>query len=66
MESEWGKCDCCGEERGLGRTYFRYDIDCECCNGKEHFEIVYHCGYCEPTDPGFRKIKLSKELKHKI
>jgi hypothetical protein len=66
MYSEWGICECCGEERVIGRTYFHYEIDCECCHGKEHFEIVYHCGYCEAKDPGIRKIELSKELKHKI
>ena len=66
MDSEWGTCEYCNKERGLGRTYFRYDIDCECCNGKQHFEIVYHCGDCEPKDSGIRKIQLSNELKHKI
>ncbi len=66
QEMEWGICDYCGNEGGLGRTYFEYDIDCKCCHGKQHYEIVYHCSKCEAKNPGIRKIELSKELKHKI
>jgi len=65
-EMEGGTGEYCGNEGGLGRTYFHYEIDCECCNGKEHFEIVWHCGKCEAKDPGIRKIQLSKESKHKL
>jgi hypothetical protein len=64
-DSEWGICDCCGNDGPIVRTYYRYDVKCECCNNK-HFEIVYHCIKCEPTDPGIRKIQLSNEQKHKI
>lgn len=62
--SEWGKCDYCDYEGPISRHYFRYDINCDCCN-HNHFEIVWHCNKCEPVDPGVRKIKLSKEEKHK-
>ena len=65
MESEYGVCDVCNKEGGVERTYFRYGIKCECCSN-EHFEIVWHCIGCEPTKPKISKIKLSKELKHKI
>jgi len=63
-DSEWGECEVCGKTGPLERTYFRYDIKCECCNNK-HFEIVWHCIGCEPKDPGVRKIELSNEIKHK-
>lgn len=61
---EWGKCDYCDYEGPINRYYFRYDINCNCCN-HNHFEIVWHCNKCEPVDPGIRKIQLSKEEKHK-
>lgn len=61
---EWAKCEYCDYEGPINRHYFRYDIKCECCN-HNHFEIVWHCDKCEPIDPGVRKIKLSKEEKHK-
>jgi hypothetical protein len=61
---EWGDCDYCGNNGPVERTYFRYDIKCECCNNK-HFEIVWHCSKCQPKDPGIRKIKLNNEERHK-
>lgn len=64
-EIEWGKCEYCGTEGRLNRTYFRYDIKCECCNNN-HFEIIWHCDKCEPVDHGVRKIQISAEEKHKI
>ena len=48
-EIEFGKCEICGKEAPLERTYFYYPIHCECCgskdkNGqKQHFEMVVHC-----------------------
>jgi hypothetical protein len=65
-DMEYGTCEYCGNEGPVGRQYFNYDIDCDCCRGKEHFEIVWHCDKCEPKDPGIRKIQLNKKLKHKI
>ena len=26
MDSEWGTCECCGKERGLGRTYLNIHL----------------------------------------
>ena len=32
---EFGKCDICGKETELERTYFYYPIHCECCGSKD-------------------------------
>ena len=53
---EFGKCDICGKEAPLERTYFHYDIHCQCCGCKEddrnmHFELVCHCKDCVPDIP---------------
>lgn len=31
---EWGRCEICGKETQLERTYFYYPIHCECCGNK--------------------------------
>ena len=54
--SEIGYCDICHMEKPLSRKYYYYDIDCECCNGNTHFEIVRHCKDCTPIPP--RKITV--------
>lgn len=59
---ELGKCDICGKETSLSRTYFYYNIPCECCgckiDGKNmHFELVHHCEHCVPKIP--KEITLS-------
>lgn len=55
---EFGKCDICGKETALTRTYFKYRIgSCECCDSKlndgtkGHFEVVHHCNECIPHLP---------------
>lgn len=53
---EIGKCDICGKEARLERTYFEYAISCDCCvsqhEGKPtHFEMVRHCSECIPSLP---------------
>lgn len=53
---EFGKCDICGKENYLERTYFYYLIDCVCCESKTnghkcHFEKVAHCHDCIPEIP---------------
>lgn len=54
---EFGKCDICGKEASLDRTYFFYPIHCECCGSKDkngqdqHFELVCHCKDCIPCIP---------------
>ena len=47
---EFGKCDICGKEENLERTYFEYDINCE-CHSPKHFELVSHCKDCVPSMP---------------
>ena len=56
MDREFGICEVCGKESPLFRTYFYYNIPCECCgcvidNKKMHFEIVRHCETCTPDIP---------------
>jgi hypothetical protein len=54
---EFGKCEICGKEANLERTYFFYPIHCECCGSKDekgqdqHFELVCHCEHCTPKVP---------------
>lgn len=53
---EFGKCEICGKDATLQRTYFVYAIACECCgckrNGSDcHFELVVHCSKCVPHIP---------------
>jgi hypothetical protein len=50
MEVEYGKCEYCGKTGVLSRTYFHYDLKCE-CHSPNHFEIVYHCVSCLPKAP---------------
>jgi hypothetical protein len=52
---EFGKCEVCGNETTLRRTYFHYDIKCECCSPC-HFEFVKHCDDCTPKEPEVTKI----------
>lgn len=47
---EIGKCDVCGNESHLHRTYFRYNIKCD-CHSPQHFELVCHCFDCVPREP---------------
>ena len=57
MEKEFGKCEICGKEASLDRTYFFYPIHCECCGSKDekgqdqHFELIRHCNDCVPRVP---------------
>lgn len=54
---EWGKCEICGKEGPLERTYFFYPIHCECCGSKDkdgqkrHFVLVRHCDKCQAPVP---------------
>ena len=67
---EFGKCDICGEEAVLGRTYFIYSIPCECCGCKEdgkdmHFELVHHCDKCVPDVPRTIRPMLKSAIDNK-
>ena len=50
MEQESGRCGVCGKEGVVVRTYFYYDIKCD-CHSPQHFEIKYHCPTCKPKAP---------------
>jgi len=57
---EYGNCDICNIQAPLTRKYYRYDIKCDCCNGKNdnHFEIVRYCASCEPKPPQTLKVVM--------
>ena len=56
-ELEFDKCEICGKETIVERTYFFYPIHCECCGRKDengqdqHFVRIKHCTKCVPTIP---------------
>lgn len=50
-EFEDGYCDICHKKGQITRDYYYYDINCECCGGDLHFEIVRHCQNCKPKPP---------------
>lgn len=54
---EYGICPYCKEKKPLNRTYFRYNIKCE-CHSPYHFEIVCHCSTCIPIEPKETRITL--------
>lgn len=55
---EVGKCEVCGKEDiELSRTYFRYNLKCE-CHSPYHFEMIRHCKDCIPKEPRTTKVIL--------
>ena len=55
-ESEFGKCEICGKDAILARTYFIYNIPCQCCGCRRdgndmHFVFVAYCKDCVPEIP---------------
>ena len=49
---EVGKCgQCHRSDVALQRKYYYYDIDCDCCDGTEHFVFVRYCSNCRPVAP---------------
>lgn len=67
---EFGKCDICGKEAPLERTYFIYDIHCQCCgcihDGRDmHFKLVRHCKDCVPGVPRVIKPLLMSPIDNK-
>lgn len=60
-DMESGKCSCCGNLAIVNRKYYHYDIKCDCCNGDEHFEIIYYCENCEPRPPSRVHIVLEMQ-----
>ncbi len=63
-DSEFGKCGVCGKEKQLTRTYFYYNIQCE-CHSPQHFEMVAHCRDCVPKEPKeTRVVYATEKLRH--
>jgi len=60
-EIEFGKCEVCGKEAPLRRTYFRYGIKCE-CHSPEHVELIRHCEECTPEEPKETKIIIKTDV----
>ena len=55
---EYGRCDICGKENHLHRTYFHYpDIKCD-CHSPCHWDLVRHCKECTPKHPEYTKISV--------
>lgn len=48
---EIAKCTFCGIATEVVRKYYHYNMDCECCSGDKHFEIVRYCKDCTPHPP---------------
>ena len=68
VEQEYGKCECCGKEAPLTRTYFYYNIPCECCGctidgNHYHSEMVSHCCNCTPSIPDEIRVVQDNEVK---
>ena len=54
---EYGICEVCLKEGPLVRTYYHYDIKCE-CHSPNHFELVRHHEECIPKEPAFTRIQV--------
>ena len=48
---EMDYCDVCHQYKQVQRKYYHYPLNCECCGGQYHFEIVKYCNDCEPKPP---------------
>jgi hypothetical protein len=59
-EQNYGKCDVCGKEGNLTRTYFRYPIKCE-CHSPQHFELIEHHKECKPKELTYTKVSFKTE-----
>jgi hypothetical protein len=57
---EYGKCEVCGKEGTLVRTYFEYPIKCE-CHWPQHFVLVRHHRDCIPKEPSYTLVSLKTE-----
>lgn len=69
-EQEYGICECCYKEAPLTRTYFYYNLPCECCgctiDGKHyHSEMVSHCKDCVPDIPERLHVSMRCEMDNK-
>ena len=57
---EFGVCSICRKEKELQRTFYYYDLKCE-CHSPSHFEIIHHCGDCKPREPVETKLTVKVE-----
>lgn len=69
-EIEFGICEMWGKEAPLSRTYFVYDIHCECCGCKEdnknmHSVLVRHCKDCVPDIPQVIAPRVKSKIDNK-
>lgn len=69
-EIEFGTCPICGKEASMERTYFYYDIHCQCCGCKQddldmHFELRIHCKDCVPDVPRVIRPQLMSAIDYK-
>lgn len=55
---EIGVCDLCHEQAKLVRRYYHYALNCDCCLGGKHFELIRYCEDCKPTAPNRIRIVL--------
>ena len=58
METEVDYCDICHKKKEVTRQYYSYNIDCDCCGGMYHFEVVKTCQDCEPRPPKWIHAKV--------
>ena len=65
MAMEFGKCEMCGKDAPLKRTYYNYDFNCSCCS-PTHFVMIRHCVVCEPKEPMHTKILVETSSLKKI
>ncbi len=59
MDIEMGYCDICHKYGQLQRKYYDYTINCNCCGGQYHFEIVKYCSNCKPKPPEWIRAEVS-------
>lgn len=61
MAIEYGKCEICGKEAPLTRTYYHYNgLKCD-CHSSEHFDLVRHCVGCTPIQQRTTRVELTVE-----
>ena len=46
-DQEHGKCEVCGKEGPICRTYIHFDHKCD-CHSPNHFMIIFHCSEHPP------------------
>ena len=61
MSVEYGRCEVCGKEGPLTRTYRHFPgLECDCCHDS-HFDFVRHCPTCIPPKCNTLKVVLTLE-----